>query len=101
MKVADTMDRTHNPFGETCWVSCLRENLTISSYGEGLETGRNRRVPRQSLTRQLMFKLWKSQSRLAASRSENRWRILCEVYVKLLIVLIEHWILLTGLWEIS
>jgi len=30
MKVADTMDRTHNPFGETCWVSCLRENLTIS-----------------------------------------------------------------------
>lgn len=50
---------------------------------------------------ELMFKLWKSQSRLAASRSENRWRILCEVYVKLLIVLIEHWILLTGLWEIS
>ncbi len=24
---------------ETCWVSCLRENLTSSSYGEGLETG--------------------------------------------------------------
>ena len=21
------------------WVSCLRENLTSSSYGEGLETG--------------------------------------------------------------
>jgi hypothetical protein len=50
---------------------------------------------------ELMFKLWKSQSRLAVSRSENKWRILCEVYVKLLIVLIEHWILLTGLWGIS
>lgn len=50
---------------------------------------------------ELMFKLWKSQSRLAASRSENMWRILCEVYVKLLIVLMQHWILLTGLWEIS
>jgi hypothetical protein len=24
---------------ETHWVSCLRENLTSSSYGEGLETG--------------------------------------------------------------
>jgi len=36
-------------------VSCLRENLTISSYGEGLETGRANRVPRQFLTRQEMF----------------------------------------------
>jgi len=32
-------------------VSCLRENFTSSSYGEGLETGR--RAPRQSLTRQV------------------------------------------------
>jgi hypothetical protein len=31
-------------------VSCLRENLTSSSYGEGLETGE---PPRQSLTRQV------------------------------------------------
>ena len=35
---------------EIHWVSCLRENFTSSSYGEGLETGR--RAPRQSLTRQ-------------------------------------------------
>jgi hypothetical protein len=32
-------DKTHNPFEEAYWVSCLRENLTSSSYGEGLETG--------------------------------------------------------------
>ena len=50
---------------------------------------------------ELMFKLWKSQSRVAVSRSENKWRVLCEVYVKLLVVLIQHWILLTGLWWIS
>ena len=37
---------------ETHWVSCLRENLTSSSYGEGLETGRGYSAPRQSLTRQ-------------------------------------------------
>lgn len=49
---------------------------------------------------ELIFKLWKSQSRLAVSRSTNVWRILCEIYVKLLIVLIQHWIMLTGLWEI-
>lgn len=49
---------------------------------------------------ELIFKLWKSQSCLAVSRSTNVWRILCEIYVKLLIVLIQHWIMLTGLWEI-
>jgi len=49
---------------------------------------------------ELMFKLWKSGSHLATSRSGNKWRILCEIYIKLLIVLIQHWILLTGLWEI-
>jgi hypothetical protein len=49
---------------------------------------------------ELIFKLWKSQSLMAVSKSQNPWRILCEVYVKLLIVLVQHWIMLTGLWEI-
>jgi hypothetical protein len=50
------LDSTHNPFTETHWVSCLRENLTSSSYGEGLETDRaTAQVPRQSLTRQRLF----------------------------------------------
>jgi len=39
VKVVAMFDRTHNPFDETHWVSCLRENLTSSSDGEGLETG--------------------------------------------------------------
>jgi hypothetical protein len=61
VKVAVMCDTTHNPFDEARWVSCLRENLTSSSYGEGLETGRAvTQVPRQSLTRQLLFKEWKS-----------------------------------------
>ena len=53
VKVAAMRDTTHNPFNETHWVSCLRENLTSSSYGEGLETGRAMtQVSRQSFTRQ-------------------------------------------------
>lgn len=71
MKVADTTDRTHNPFGETCWASCLRENLTSSSYGEGLETGRNCRAPRQSLTRQVFHKALKSNAGLAKSPTQT------------------------------
>jgi hypothetical protein len=38
-------------------VSCLRENLTSSSYGEGLETGQTSTpVPRQPFTRQNRIK---------------------------------------------
>mgnify|MGYP000600317860 CR=1 FL=1 len=56
MKVAARRDKTHNPSGETCWVSRLRENFTSGSYGEGLETGRDSiSVPRQSFTRQTAF----------------------------------------------
>ena len=49
-------DRIHNPLDETHRASCLRENLTSSSHGEGLETGRAATwAPRQSLTRQLKY----------------------------------------------
>ena len=57
---------THNPCDESHWASCLRENLTSSSYGEGLETGRDLPVPRQSLTRQLFFRWIKMHLRVKA-----------------------------------
>jgi hypothetical protein len=51
--VAASIDTTHNPYDEAHWVSCLRENLTSSSEGEGLETGLGpTSAPRQSFTRQ-------------------------------------------------
>src|ERR1017187_4705887 len=39
VKVAANTETKHNPTEEPCWVSCLRENFTSSSYGEELETG--------------------------------------------------------------
>ena len=61
VKAAATPDRTHNPSCEASRVSCLRENLTSSSDGEGLETGRGSNlVPRQSFTRQVFVQDWKT-----------------------------------------
>jgi len=49
---------------------------------------------------ELLFKLWKSVAGLAASRSRNPWRVLCEVYAKLLGALCAHWFMLAaGVWE--
>jgi len=58
VKVYTITYRTHNPYEESHGVSRLRENLTSSSDGEGLETGLL--VPRQSFTRQSAFKALKT-----------------------------------------
>ena len=48
---------------------------------------------------ELLFKLWKSHGHLDKSRSAKSWRILCECYTKLLIMVIQHWLFLTSIWR--
>jgi Transposase DDE domain len=48
---------------------------------------------------ELVFKLGKSSGHLAHSRSAKPWRVLCEVYAKLLGLLIQHWVMVTSLWR--
>lgn len=48
---------------------------------------------------ELLFKLWKSHAHIDEWRSHKPPRILCELFAKLIGVLILHWILLTGLWQ--
>lgn len=43
---------------------------------------------------ELLFKLWKSHIRVDEWRSRNPWRILCEIYAKLIGVVVMHWIFL-------
>ena len=71
MKADAETYRSHNPYDEVHRVSCLRENLTSSSEGEGLETGNI--APRQSFTRQIFFKWIKQHLRIKSfyGSSEN------------------------------
>jgi len=48
---------------------------------------------------ELLFKLWKSHAKLDTSRSENPWRILTEIYIKMLACLVQHWIIIMGCWN--
>ena len=48
---------------------------------------------------ELMFKLFKSHGQIDQSRSKKPYRILCEIYAKLIAMIIEHWILLVGGWR--
>jgi hypothetical protein len=48
---------------------------------------------------ELLFKLWKSDGQIARWRTVNPWRILCELYAKLIAMVIQHWCLLLGNWS--
>lgn len=48
---------------------------------------------------ELLFKLWKSQGQVDQSRSQNPWRILTEVYAKLLAMVVQHWLFLVSHWS--
>jgi Transposase DDE domain len=46
----------------------------------------------------LLFKLWKSQGQIDQWRSEKAGAILCELYAKVLAMIVQHWIMLVGCW---
>lgn len=47
---------------------------------------------------ELLFKLWKSHGRLDTFATAKPWRILCELYAKLLAMIVQHWLFLTCCW---
>jgi hypothetical protein len=49
---------------------------------------------------ELVFKRWKSLGQIDQWRSANPNRILCEVYAKLIGMVVTHWITLAGAWVV-
>ena len=48
---------------------------------------------------ELLFKLWKQTGQVGISRSEQPWHVLCDLYAKLLGLLMAHWLLIVGCWQ--
>ena len=48
-----------------------------------------------------LFKLWKSHGGVDTWRSQKPARILCEVYAKLLGLVVQHWLVLVGGWQVA
>jgi len=48
---------------------------------------------------ELLWKLWKDQGKLDEWQTQNPERILCELYAKLLGMLVQHWLLLLSCWD--
>jgi hypothetical protein len=48
---------------------------------------------------ELIFKLWKSHGQVDVMRDVKQWRILSEVYGKLIGQIIQHWLLVVSCWR--
>jgi hypothetical protein len=48
---------------------------------------------------ELVFKRWKSLGRVDDWRSQQPWRVLCEVYAKLIGQVLAHWVTVLGAWH--
>jgi hypothetical protein len=68
-------------------VSCLRENLTSSSDGEGLETERDISSPRQSFTRQVFFRHLKQNLRIKTFVGTSAHALYIQIWTALIALL--------------
>lgn len=48
---------------------------------------------------ELLWKLWKERGQLDIWRSEKPWRVLCEIFAKLMGLLVQHWLTVIGCWS--
>ncbi len=48
---------------------------------------------------ELLYKLWKQDGQVDEWRTSNPWRVLCELYAKLIGALIQHWLIVLFAWQ--
>jgi hypothetical protein len=48
---------------------------------------------------ELLIKLWKSHGQIDLVREVQPWRVLCELYGRLLGQIVQHWLLVISSWE--
>jgi len=48
---------------------------------------------------ELLYKLWKQDGKVDQWRTRHGWRVLCELYAKLIGVLLQHWVIIVFAWH--
>jgi hypothetical protein len=48
---------------------------------------------------EILYKLWKQYGQIDEWQTANRWRILCELYAKLIGLLLQHWLITLFAWQ--
>lgn len=78
---------------------CAWDALVTNAPLEMLTAEEARILGRARWQIELLFKLWKSEGQLEESRSRRPFRLLCELYAKLIGLVIQHWCTVLGCWS--
>ncbi len=70
-----------------------------------VQVGAGERLPmrlvllRERWQMELLYKLWKQQGQVDEWRTSNPWRVLCELYAKLIGALLQQWLIVLFAWQ--
>ncbi len=98
-KVRYVARRKHRPASPERLALCSWDVLVTNVPAELLTPQEARVLGRARWQIELLFKLWKSEGQLDQSRSHKPYRILCELYAKLIGLVIQHWCTVLGCWS--
>jgi hypothetical protein len=98
-KVEYTAKRKARPASPDRLALCSWDAFVTNVPPEKLTPDEARVLARARWQVELLYKLWKSEGRLDTSRSTKPYRILCELYAKLIGLVLQHWCTVLGCWS--
>lgn len=97
---AEAKDRTHSQLKPETLALCQWTILITNLAPHQATVSEIYSLLRLRWQIELLFKLWKDELSLDDWRSEQPYRILSEIYAKLLLALLQHWLFVLSCWEI-
>jgi len=94
----ETARRRQTQVSALAWALTGWTLLVTNVPTEQLSVGEALVLARARWQVELLFKRWKSLGQVDEWRTTNPWRILCEVYAKLMALLMQHWLLVVSCW---
>ena len=91
--------RRGRPLNQAQWQQADWTILSTNTPASLLQTQEELVLARVRWQIELLFKLWKQDGLVDEWRNTQPWRILSEVYAKLIAVVAQHWVLLVSCWQ--
>jgi hypothetical protein len=86
--------RRNRPIRQRAWELADWTILRTSAPAHLLSLQEALVLLRERWQMEMLYKLWKQYGRIDEWRTGNQWRILCELYAKLIGLLLQHWLVI-------
>jgi hypothetical protein len=91
--------RRQQPVRQRAWELAAWTILLTDAPAKRLSLQEALVLLRERWQMELLYKLWKQYGRIDEWRTANPWRVLCELYAKLIGLLLQHWLMLLFAWH--